>query len=100
MLRTGMLALQLLPSNCLAGIVIITDGCTDVYSTETAIRSRLNKIHFSGDSTVLILLKNLLGNIFQQNIGKKIIKTAFLLLLGITDNIQKKYFSHLITDYF
>ena len=32
MLRTGMLALQLLPSNCLAGIVIFTDGCSDVYS--------------------------------------------------------------------
>ena len=31
MLRTGMIALQLLPSNCLAGIVVFTDGCTDVY---------------------------------------------------------------------
>ena len=31
MLRTGMIALQLLPSNCLAGVVVFTDGCTDVY---------------------------------------------------------------------
>ena len=31
MLRTGLIALQLLPSNCLAGIVVITDACTDVY---------------------------------------------------------------------
>jgi len=35
MLKTAILALQLLPSNCLAGIVIFTDGCSDVYSTET-----------------------------------------------------------------
>ena len=35
MLRTGMLALQLLPSNSLAGIVIFTDGCCDVYSEPT-----------------------------------------------------------------
>ena len=35
MLRTGMVALQLLPSNSLAGIVIFTDGCCDVYSEPT-----------------------------------------------------------------
>ena len=40
MLRTGMVALQLLPSNCLAGVVVFTDGCTDVYVDQTFDRSR------------------------------------------------------------
>ena len=40
MLRTGMIALQLLPSNCLAGIVVFTDACTDVYGELSYNRAR------------------------------------------------------------
>ena len=40
MLRTGLIALQLLPSNCLAGIVVFTDACTDVYGELSYNRTR------------------------------------------------------------
>ena len=49
MLRTGMIALQLLPSNCLAGVVVFTDGCTDVYVDQEmifALRIFLIRIRF------------------------------------------------------
>ena len=44
MLRTGMIALQLLPSNCLAGIVVFTDGCTDVYGDLRKIENKRSDI--------------------------------------------------------
>ena len=49
MLRTGMLALQLLPSNSIAGIVIFTDGCSDIYSLETSMMMREGHVRAMGN---------------------------------------------------
>jgi hypothetical protein len=49
MLRTGILALQLLPSNSIAGIVIFTDGCSDIYSLETSMMMREGHVRAMGN---------------------------------------------------
>ena len=48
MLRTGMIALQLLPSNCLAGVVVFTDGCTDVYVDQDRILKSIGGMRIVG----------------------------------------------------
>ena len=53
MLRTGMIALQLLPSNCLAGVVVFTDGCTDVYVDQERIMKSTWGIHVVGKNVKL-----------------------------------------------
>ena len=44
-----MLALQLLPSNSIAGIVIFTDGCSDIYSLETSMMMREGHVRVMGN---------------------------------------------------